>query len=308
MAGTAGGSPVLASAGAGATRALLLVGVLSGSNRRGGWGDMPDEKNTVVIASAEQFWQVKTRRDFLRVLGIGGTAVLLPSVFAACDDDDPTGNGGGQTATLNLGSEVGILNYAFALEQLEAGFYEAVVASAAYNGMTAEQKEVFTDLRNHEVAHREFFRQVIPSGSRIGNLAFNTTTLNASLANTASILKTAETFEDLGVAAYNGAGKYLTAGNLLLAGKIVSVEARHAAAIRDMREGLGLAGTPAGTRFAGDDVVTTDTGLDVVLQPATVLSKVVASGFVATTVNTSGTLPVKPAGSTAEKAPPSPTP
>ena len=44
-----------------------------------------------------------------------------------------------------------------------------------------------------------------------------------------SVLKTARTFEDLGVAAYNGAGQLLERGEyLLLAGKIVSVEARHA--------------------------------------------------------------------------------
>ena len=270
----------------------------------GGGGDMPENRNTVVIEAPDQFWRVKTRRDFLRVLGIGGTIVLLPSVFGACDDDDdPTGNGG-NGVTLNLSDEVGILNYAYALEQLEAGFYQAVVASAAFTGMNTEQKEVFTDLRNHEVAHREFLRQHLGS-SRIGDLAFNTTTLNTALATTASILKTSETFEDLGVAAYNGAGKYITtADRLVIAGKIVSVEARHAAAIRDLREGLGLAGTPAGTRFAGDDVVTTDTGLDVVLQPASVLSRVVASSFVATTVTATGTLPAKPATSTVEKAPP----
>ena len=274
---------------------------------------MADEKNTVVIGSAEQFWHVKTRRDFLRVLGIGGTAVLLPSVFGACDDDDdPTGNGNNNGAvTLNLSSEIGILNYAFALEQLEAGFYSAVLTSAAFNGMNAEQKEVFTDLRNHEVIHREFFARIIPQASRIGNLAFNTTTLNASLASVASILKTSETFEDLGVAAYNGAGKYLTTDAFLVAaGKIVSVEARHAAAIRDMREGLGLAGTPAGTRFAGDDVVTTDTGLDVVLEPGTVRARVIASNFVTTTINVSGALPTarQTGTSTTEKGPPSPTP
>lgn len=272
---------------------------------------MPEKKNTVVIESADQFWHVKTRRDFLRVLGIGGTAVLLPSVFGACDDDDdPVGNGGNNGAvTLNLGTEAGILNYAFALEQLEAGFYEAVVASAAFNGMTAELKEVFTDLRNHEVAHREFFRQVIPAASRIGNLAFNTTTLNASLASAATILKTSETFEDLGVAAYNGAGKYLTTpANLLLAGKIVSVEARHAAAIRDIRGAAPYNVGDANKRFAGDDVVSAQ-GLDVVLEPATVRQRVIASAFVSTTINVSGTLPAARMTPTiTEFGPPSPTP
>jgi hypothetical protein len=273
---------------------------------------MHERKNTVVIETADQFWRVKTRRDFLRVLGIGGTAVLLPSVFAACDnDDDPTGNGGGDgSVTLNLSTEVGILNYAFALEQLEAGFYEAVVASTAFAGMSTELKEVFTDLRNHEVAHREFFRQVIPAASRIGDLALNTTTVNTVLTGgTASILKTAETFEDLGVAAYNGAGKYLTTpANLLLAGKIVSVEARHAAAIRDIRGAAPFNITGGNARFAGDDVVNAQ-GLDVVLEPASVRARVIASNTVTTTINVSGTLPAARATPTiTEFGPPNPTP
>ena len=56
-------------------------------------------------------------------------------------------------------------------------------------------------------------------------------------------------FEDLGVAAYNGAGKLLTNPDyLLLAGKIVSVEARHAAAIRDLLVANSFAGKRCGER------------------------------------------------------------
>jgi rubrerythrin len=239
---------------------------------------MPDPKGTVAVREADELWRASTRRGFLKLLGIGGSIVLLPSVFAACEDDSSiTGPAG--SATLNLTTDVGILNYAFALEQLEAAFYTAVVASAAFAGMTAEQKEVMTDLRNHEVAHREFLRSVLGS-SAIGDLALSATAVTTITASTASILKNAEAFEDLGVAAYNGAGKYLQdANNLLVAGKIVSVEARHAAAIRDLREGLSLAGTPAGTRFAGDDVVNA-TGLDVKLEPSVVLTRVAATGLV----------------------------
>jgi hypothetical protein len=270
---------------------------------------MPEKKNTVVIETADQFWHVKTRRDFLRVLGIGGTAVLLPSVFGACDDDPTSSNGGTGAVTLNLSTETGILNYAFALEQLEAGFYEAVVASAAFAGMSVELKEVFTDLRNHEVAHREFFRQVLGT-AKIGDLALNMTTLNSVLAaGTAAILKTSETFEDLGVSAYNGAGKYLTTpANLLLAGKIVSVEARHAAAIRDIRSAAPYNVAGGNARFAGDDVVNAQ-GLDVVLEIPTVRARVIASNFVTTSINTTGTLPVTRATPTiTEFGPPNPTP
>jgi hypothetical protein len=260
---------------------------------------MPERKGTMVVRHADELWRASTRRGFLKVLGLGGSIVLLPSVFAACDGDDLTGPDG--SAALNLTTDVGILNYAYALEQLEAAFYTAALASAAFNGMTADQKEVLTDLRNHEVAHREFLRSVLGLEA-IGDLALSTTAVAAVTANAAAILKNAEAFEDLGVAAYNGAGKYLQdANNLLVAGKIVSVEARHAAAIRDLREGLSLAGTPAGTRFAGDDVVNAQ-GLDVKLEPSAVLTRVAATGLVTSSLSI-GTQPTITAA-TADAPPP----
>lgn len=226
-------------------------------------------------------------------------------MFSACDDD-PTGPTTTGPVALNLSNDTGILNYAYALEQLEAGFYTAVLASAAFAGLSTDEKEVLTDLRNHEVIHREFFRRVLGT-SKIGDLALNATTVAAAVTSRATILRNAEAFEDLGVAAYNGAGKYLTdANNLLVAGKIVSVEARHAAAIRDLREAAGItAGAAAGTRFAGDDVVTS-TGLDVKLEPSLVLARVVATNTVSTSISIGTQPPTKPG--TADFGPPNPTP
>ena len=261
----------------------------------------------MVVSDPASLFQPETRRGFLKMLGVGGTIVFLPSVFSACGDNDPgTGIIITGPVSLNLSNDTGILNYAFALEQLEAAFYSAVVASAAFNGMTAEQQEVMVDLRNHEVIHREFFRQALGS-NRIGDLQLNNATVSAAVASTTTILRNAEAFEDLGVAAYNGAGKYLTdANNLLIAGKIVSVEARHAAAIRDIRDALGITGgDAANTRFAGDTVVTS-TGLDVKLEPSAVLSRVVATNFVTTSVSI-GTQPATKAGTT-DFGPPNPTP
>lgn len=263
---------------------------------------MSESRRTVVVERPEQLFRVATRRDFLKLLGVGGTILLLPTVFDACSSDKTTGvNGSSGPVTLNLSTDNGILNYAYALEQLEAAFYTAVIGSAAFSGMTAEQKEVMQDLQNHEVAHREFLKAVLGSNA-IPSLALNNTTVTASLATTDTILKNAEAFEDLGVSAYNGAGKYLQdANNLLFAGKIVSVEARHAAAIRDLREGKSLTGTPANTRFAGDDVVNAQ-GLDVKLEPSAVLAKVAATNFVTTSISI-GTQPtITPA--TADAPPP----
>lgn len=263
---------------------------------------MSDKENTLIIGSAEELWQPKSRRSFLRLLGASGTVVLLPSVFAACDDDSGT-NPTVSAVTLNLGNDTGILNYAYALEQLEAAYYSAVVAASIFGTLTVEQQEVMVDLRNHEVVHREFFRRVLGSNA-IGNLALNQSTVNTALASTASILRTAEKFEDLGVAAYNGAGKYLTsAANLTVAGKIVSVEARHAAAIRDLREAAGITAVPA--RFAGDDVVLPSgpfAGLDVKLEPGAVLTAVAGTNFVTTTISVGTPLPSRTG--TPDAAPP----
>jgi hypothetical protein len=93
------------------------------------------------------------------------------------------------------------------------------------------------------------------------------------------VLGTAKTFEDLGVAAYNGAGQLLSEGkNLLQAGRIVSVEARHAAIIRDLLQ-------PVSSAFAGGDVVNGH-GLDRAFLPAKVLSA--AAPFIKTRVSARG--------------------
>ncbi|MEO7083455.1 MAG: ferritin-like domain-containing protein [Gemmatimonadaceae bacterium] len=270
---------------------------------------MLENSKRLVIDHPAQLMKISTRRDFLRVLGIGGTVVMLPALFTACNKDSSlTGvNAGGTTVTLNLGTDVGILNYAYALEQLEAAFYTAVVASTPFGGATAEQREVLLDLRNHEVIHREFLKQALGSNA-IGTLNLNASAVASTMTSMAVILQNAEAFEDLGVAAYNGAGKYLTSADYLtVAGKIVSVEARHASAIRDMRDALGITGGDTiGTRFAGNSVVGATTGLDVKLEPSAVAARVIATGIVADSLSI-GTQPTAKTG-TPDAGPPSPTP
>ncbi len=88
------------------------------------------------------------------------------------------------------------------------------------------------DIRDHEIAHREFFKNALGSNA-IKDLVPDFSSVNFRSRD--SILGTAKAFEDLGVSAYNGAGKLITNPDYLtIAGKIVSVEARHAAFIRDL--------------------------------------------------------------------------
>ena len=153
-----------------------------------------------------------SRWRFLGYAGALAGAGML--TLQACRDDDdtvvPVDNG------VNLGSgDVGILNYAYALEQLEAAFYTQVIASQ-YSGITSAETALLTDIRDHEVAHRNFFKAAITAAGAtpIQDLEVDFSTIDFSSRD--SVLGTAKTFEDLGVAAYNGAGKLIQSGDYLL--------------------------------------------------------------------------------------------
>ena len=191
------------------------------------------------------------RRNFLR--GASLTTVAGALVMASCKKNSDSVTPVNVNA-VDLGSgDVGILNYAYALEQLEAAFYIQVI-STPYSGMTDIEKSLLTDIRDHEIIHRDFFKTALGANA-IQALEVNFTGIDFT--SRASVLGTAKVFEDTGVSAYNGAGKLIvTPDYLLLAGKIVSVEARHAAFIRDLiapgtfadgmdADGLDMSRTPS---------------------------------------------------------------
>ncbi len=207
-----------------------------------------------------------SRRKFFSYAGVAGASVLI-----ACNKDDDPGTGNSSGVDLGSG-DIGILNYAYALEQLEAAFYTRV-ASSLYSGVNAFETQYFTEIRDHEIAHRELFKKALGSNA-IQALEVDFSTVN--FGNRDSVLGTAKAFEDLGVSAYNGAGKLLVSTDyLLLAGKIVSVEARHAAAIRDLI---------SPNSFADSSVIDIN-GLEKSRTPSEVLT--IAAPFIKTKINAS---------------------
>ncbi len=214
-----------------------------------------------------------SRRKFFGYLGAGSAMLATVALASSCKKDDPLT----PSNAVDLGSgDVGILNYAYALEQLEAAFYVRVIGSL-YSGITATEQSYLTDIRDHEVAHREFFKAAITAAGAtpIPNLEVDFSTID--FGNRNSVLGAAKAFEDLGVTAYNGAGKLLqSADYLTIAGKIVSVEARHAALIADLLSN----GTFSDTTDAN--------GLDEAKTPAQVLA--IADTYIVTAIN-AGNLP-----------------
>ncbi len=244
---------------------------------------MPEEYTDsgmpLVISNPDELMRSTTRRNFVRMFGAGGAVVLMPSIFGGCATTPVHGAAGNAGLTFDLRSDIGILRLVYTLEQLEAAFYTAVVALPNFaTFFNSAERELFTDLRNVEIVHREFLRtalgsQAVPDVTG----AINGATLNSILSSRENILGASRLFEHLGVSGLNGAGKYLQdARNLLFAGKAVSVEARHAAALRDIAP---PSGQNANTAFAGDDI-TDANGMDVKLEAGAVLDRVASTRIV----------------------------
>jgi len=210
------------------------------------------EKQELLPVERSIFTATLQRRSFLQFAGAGAATVAL--VAAGCKKDrnnGPMPSG----VTLDFKDDFGVLNYAYALEQLEAAFY-IQVASNPPSGFSAAEKQYFQDIQFHEIAHREFFKKALGSAA-IGSLEVDFSSINFGDRN--SVLGAAMAFEDLGVGAYNGAGVRLTTDTYLVAaGKIVSVEARHAAYVRDLISNGTFASSPQVDSNGLDKALTPD--------------------------------------------------
>jgi rubrerythrin len=153
----------------------------------------------------------------------------------------------GATATADLK----ILEFALALEQLEAAFYTTALARA---GLTGDAQKLATEFGAHEAEHVKALGQLI---TQLGGKPAAPAATKFGLTDQASFLKLAVTLEDTGVGAYNGAAPLLKTPDLVAAlGSIVNVEARHSGALR-MLAGQDPAPQPFDKPIAAPQVAAT---------------------------------------------------
>ena len=125
------------------------------------------------------------------------------------------------------GSDVDILNFALTLEYLEAKFYAEAKMRAKPSG---DLKALVDLIASDEQQHVEALAATI---KKLGGKPAMEPKFDFPYNDTAGFLELAQTFEDTGVSAYNGAAPMIKSKEVLAAaGGIVQVEARHAAAIR----------------------------------------------------------------------------
>ena len=152
--------------------------------------------------------------------------------------------------TSSAGDVEAVLQFALTLEYLEAEFYTKGVAAAGLIPSGAPLGAM-TTIRDHENQHVAFLKTAISS---LGKTPVSKPTFDFSagkgsgtgpfanvFSNYDTFLAVAQTFEDTGVRAYKGQAPALigSGGVLTAALNIHSVEARHAAHVRQMRKARG---------------------------------------------------------------------
>jgi serine-rich repeat adhesion-like glycoprotein len=133
----------------------------------------------------------------------------------------------GRALAMAESGDVGILNFALTLEYLESTFYREAKTRAKASG---DLKSLIDLVGRDEDEHVGALTETI---KKLGGKPVAEPKFDFPYNSTAGFLKLAQTFEDTGVSAYNGAAPQIKSKEVLeAAGSIVQVEARHAAAIR----------------------------------------------------------------------------
>jgi hypothetical protein len=156
-----------------------------------------------------------TRVEVLERAVVAGGALLASGVLI-------TGLPRLATSAPSAQQDTEILKFALLIEQLQAAFYAESLLHGRLHGQWRQFAQV---VASHERAHRRFIESALGGKRhRPPRFQFGDTTSDPAKFSAAAVA-----LEDTALAAYNGQGPNLTASALGAAGRIVSVEARHAA-------------------------------------------------------------------------------
>lgn len=139
-----------------------------------------------------------------------------------------------RTAFGDIRDDLALLSYALTLEYVESALYrDALKRVPGLDGSTRDMVEM---LRDNEIEHVDALRQTITdAGGRPNDRP--RVDFGDELSSLSAFLKLANTLEDTGVSAYNGAAPAFENEDFVAAfASIAQIEARHAAVIRMLRD------------------------------------------------------------------------
>jgi rubrerythrin len=217
-----------------------------------------------AIREAEGHVAGDTRAAFFRKAAVGGGALLtsgaimgmLPELAAAKPSKK---------------QDLAILNFALTLEYLEAAFYKQAVNNG--KGFKKDAADFAALVAAHEAAHVTALKQTIKAfgGKPVKSPTFD---FKGTPDKEDSFLSTAFVLENTGVHAYLGQATRLYSKKLLgAAASIVTIEARHAAAVATLLSDKAFTGS-------GAHSITPDGAYDVPLSKKKILAAVGGTGFI----------------------------
>jgi Ferritin-like domain len=238
-------------------------------------------------SSAEMTASVRARRSLLTKTAVAAAGVVAMKLFSPARAFAVT-----PALTFNNipgTGDIKVLNYALALEDLEADLYAQALMRLTNGGSNAlgthitglninqNQPDVLyaREFGKVEVEHRNFLQSALGSQA-IPLFKYNFNMQNLSRQQVLTLIYSAEM---LGVGAYLGAIQYfVTETYLQTAGAIQGTEARHTAVIAEIIDNLfseTIPVAPLSSQFGGNN-----NGLDAAVPPNTVLATV--SPFIVT--------------------------
>jgi len=170
----------------------------------------------------------------VKINGMTRSAFILRSTLAAGAVYGGAAVGPYVTQAMSQESDadVAILNFALTLELLEQTFYQEGLKQA---GLGGEVQALAEEIEANEAEHVDALTTTIGD---LGGEADEAPKLDFgdALGDEESFLELAQTLEDTGVSAYNGAAPMIESTEVLTAaGSIVQIEGRHAGLIRLQR-------------------------------------------------------------------------
>ncbi len=239
---------------------------------------MRNDQPILASLEPEVAERVASRRDALRSLGFAAAAVSFPVAFAASARTAFAQSGGLPDQVVE------VLQFALTLERLEDTFYREALADKGR--IPPGQRQVFETISAHETAHVQFLEKAL--GDEAGSAPEFDFTAGGAFdpQDYKTFLLLSQAFEDTGQRAYRGqAGELAGSPEILTAALTIhSVEARHAARVRRLRDLQGWvpneqpdAPKPIAAVYAGMDE-TEKYGVDVP-KVSTVEAKQVTESF-----------------------------
>ncbi len=137
--------------------------------------------------------------------------------------------------------DIEVVRFALLLEQLESDYYERSLREVP--DFSSSGRALARDLAANEAEHVEALTQLVGTlGAAVPKAPrFD---FGDAFTSESAFMALAQTLEDTGVAAYNGAGPLIEQTDILAAaGQIVQIEARHAALVRWER-GVDIVDSP----------------------------------------------------------------